>query len=161
MCFFCWIFENNCLGGGVLARFFCPRGRNFALFFVPVGWRIRPFKNIPRGVAQRGFWSVLELTDTLWLSMTKERTSTGFRDPSYGDKWCSLELLVQICNTTLDKFGYVPSVVTAIIVAGRNWTIDYNVGQACDVVIKVFTCIKTPGNRVGNMFPTVLTTKIW
>ena len=27
---FCWIFENNCLGGGVLARFFCPRGGGFA-----------------------------------------------------------------------------------------------------------------------------------
>ena len=34
----------------------------------------------------------------------------------------------------------MPSMVTAIIAAG---TIDYNAGQACDVVIKVFTCIKT------------------
>ena len=31
-------------------------------------------------------------------------------------------------------------------------------GQACDVVIKVFTCIKTAWNRVRNMFTTVLTT---
>ena len=36
--------------------------------------------------------------------------------------------------------------VTAIIAAGRNWTIDYNAGQACDVVIKVLTCIKTAWN---------------
>ena len=27
----CWIFENNCLGGGALARFFCPGSRGFAL----------------------------------------------------------------------------------------------------------------------------------
>ena len=46
----------------------------------------------------------------------------------------------------------MPSVVTAINAAGRNGTIDYNAGQACDVVIKVFTCI------VRNMFATVLTT---
>ena len=31
----------------------------------------------------------------------------------------------------------IPSV--AIIAAGRNWTIDYSAGQACNVVIKVFT----------------------
>ena len=39
----------------------------------------------------------------------------------------------------------MPTMVTAIIAAGKklNWTIDYNAGQACDVVIKVFTCIKT------------------
>ena len=37
----------------------------------------------------------------------------------------------------------MPSMVAAIIAAGRNWTIDYNAGQACDVVIKVFTCIKS------------------
>ena len=36
--------------------------------------------------------------------------------------------------------------------------IDYNAGQACDVVIKVFTCVKTAWNRVRNMFATVLTT---
>ena len=51
--------------------------------------------------------------------------------------------------------------VTAIIAAGRNGTIDHS--QACDVVIKVFTCIKTVWNRVRNMFATVLTTitTIW
>ena len=42
--------------------------------------------------------------------------------------------------------GDTPSMVTAIIAAGRNWTIDYNAGQACDVVIKVLTCIKTAWN---------------
>ena len=31
-------------------------------------------------------------------------------------------------------------------------------GQVCDVVIKVFMCIKTAWNRVRNMFATVLTT---
>ena len=57
----------------------------------------------------------------------------------------------------------MPSVVTAIIATGRNWTIDYNSGQACNVVSKVFTCIKTAWNRVRNMFATVLTiiTTIW
>ena len=29
--FFFWIFENNCPDDGFLARFFCPRGRGFAL----------------------------------------------------------------------------------------------------------------------------------
>ena len=40
---------------------------------------------------------------------------------------------------------------------------DYNDGQACGVVFKVFTCIKTAWNRVSNMFATVLTTitTIW
>ena len=52
----------------------------------------------------------------------------------------------------------MPSVVTAVIAAGRNRTIDYNAGEACDVVINVFTCIKTAWNRVRNMSATVLTT---
>ena len=30
----------------------------------------------------------------------------------------------------------MPSMVTAIIAAERNWTINYNAGQACDFVIK-------------------------
>ena len=57
----------------------------------------------------------------------------------------------------------MPSMVTAIIAAGRNRTIDYNAGQASDVVIKVFTCIETAWNRVRNIFATVLTniTTIW
>ena len=65
---------------------------------------------------------------------------------------------IQICNTTWDKAGDMPSMVTAIIAAGRNWTLDYNAGQACDVVIKVSTCIRTAWNRVRNTFATVLTT---
>ena len=36
--------------------------------------------------------------------------------------------------------------------------IDHNAGESCDVVIKVFTCIKTAWNRVRNMFAKVLTT---
>ena len=52
---------------------------------------------------------------------------------------------IQICNTTWDNAGDMPSVVTEIIAAGRNWTIDYN---ACDVVSKVFTCIKTAWKHV-------------
>ena len=57
----------------------------------------------------------------------------------------------------------MPLVVTAIIATGRNWTIDHNAGQVCDVIIKVFTSIKTAWNRVRNMFATVLTTitTIW
>ena len=46
---------------------------------------------------------------------------------------------------------------TAIIAARRNRTIDYNAGEARDVVIKVFTCIKIAWNRVRNTFATVLT----
>ena len=70
---------------------------------------------------------------------------------------------IQICNTTGDKAGDMPLMVTAIIAAGRNRTIDYNAGQACDVVIKVFMCIRTACNRVRNMFATVLATitTIW
>ena len=39
----------------------------------------------------------------------------------------------------------------------------YSACQACDVVITVFTCIRTVWNRVRNMFATVLTTitTIW
>ena len=53
--------------------------------------------------------------------------------------------------------------VTAIIAVGRNLTIEYNAGQACDVAIKVSTCIRTAWNRVRNMFATVFTTitTIW
>ena len=49
------------------------------------------------------------------------------------------------------------SMVTAIIAHGRTKTVDYNASQACDVEIKVFTCIKTVWIRVRNMFATVLT----
>ena len=43
----------------------------------------------------------------------------------------------------------MPSVVTAIIAAGRNWTIDYNAGQACDIVIKVYqNCLEQSQKHV-------------
>ena len=59
---FCWIFVSNCPGGGVLARFFYPRGRDFAIpLCLRVG--ISPFQKIPLGFTRRG-WSGLELTDT-------------------------------------------------------------------------------------------------
>ena len=35
------------------------------------------------------------------------------------------------------------SMVTAIIAAGRGSTIDYSASEACDAVIKVFTCVKS------------------
>ena len=55
------------------------------------------------------------------------------------------------------------SMVTAIIAVGRNLTTDYNVSEACDIVIKVLTCIRIAWDRVRNMFATVLTiiTSIW
>ena len=81
-------------------------------------------------------------------AMSRKGVSNCFADIS----------LIQICNTTWDKVGDTPSMVTAIIAAGRNWTIDYNAGQACDVVIKSVHVIKTAWNRVKNMFATVLTT---
>ena len=64
------MFENNCPWGGVLARFFCPIGRGFALSFCP-GMGIRPFKKFPWG------WSGLEFTDTL---RPVETPNTGIPD---------------------------------------------------------------------------------
>ena len=64
-CFgFCWIFESNCPGGGVSARFFCPRGQlGFRTSSLCLGsWGIRPLKNSPGGG-----WSDLELTDSNFL----------------------------------------------------------------------------------------------
>ena len=52
--FLCWIFENNCPGGGVSARFFCPRGRGFAFPLCLGGGKFRPFKTIPRGLPGGG-----------------------------------------------------------------------------------------------------------
>ena len=47
-------FENNCPGGGVLARFLCFRGRRFALSLGPGGVGNSPFqKNSPK-VCLRG-----------------------------------------------------------------------------------------------------------
>ena len=54
-----------------------------------------------------------------------------------------------VCNDAYDHYNYMET---------RLKTIDYNAGEACDVVIKVFTCIKTAWNRVTNMFATVLMT---
>ena len=48
---FCWIFENNWPGGGVLAQLFCP-GSGFPTFFVPGRWGIHPFKKIPQEFAR-------------------------------------------------------------------------------------------------------------
>ena len=59
-----------------------------------------------------------------------------------------------VCNGAYDRYNHMET---------RLKTIDYNAGEACGVVIKVFTCIKTAWNRVRNMFATVLTTitTIW
>ena len=68
----CWIFENNCPGGGVLARFFCLRVWGFALSLCPRGGD-SPFtkkkfaRGLPGGGGGGGGWSGLELTDTLSL----------------------------------------------------------------------------------------------
>ena len=56
-------FENACLGGGVLARFFCPRGLGFALSLCSGGGEFALPKQSP-GVCP-GKKSGLELTDTL------------------------------------------------------------------------------------------------
>ena len=63
---FCWIFENNCLGGGVLARLFCPQVPGFALSLCPRGGD-SPFQKKSSGVCLGGGgeWSDLELTDAL------------------------------------------------------------------------------------------------
>ena len=50
--------------------------------------------------------------------------------------------MIQVCNTTWDKAGNIPSMVTAIIAAGKNGTINYSAGEACDVVIKVIRVAK-------------------
>ena len=68
---FCWIFENSCPGGGVLARFLCPKVRGFALYLCPRGGD-SPFQKKSPGVCLGGGegggeWSDLELTDALSL----------------------------------------------------------------------------------------------
>ena len=73
--FFGWIFENNCPGGGVLVRFFCPRGRGFALSLCR-GGGIRPFKKVPQGE-----WSGLELTDTLLSDYLIKSGEFSVRNP--------------------------------------------------------------------------------
>ena len=53
-----------------------------------------------------------------------------------------------VCNGAYDHCNYMEI---------RLKTIDYNAGEGCDVVIKVFTCVKIAQDRVGNMFAMVLT----
>ena len=77
--FFCWIFENNCPRGWGFSTIFLSQGSGFRTVFVPRRVGNLPFQKIPWGFAWGG-WSGLELTDTLWLSMTTERTS-GFHRP--------------------------------------------------------------------------------
>ena len=50
---FCYIFKNNFPRDGVLARFICPRGWNFALSLCP-GVGNSSFQKIPWGFAQGG-----------------------------------------------------------------------------------------------------------
>ena len=51
--FLCWIFENNCPKGGVLARFFLPQRSGFALALCP-GVGNSPFQKNSPGVCPRG-----------------------------------------------------------------------------------------------------------
>ena len=51
--FLCWIFENNCPGGGVLARFFYSRDRGFALSLC-LGVGDSPFEKILRALPRGG-----------------------------------------------------------------------------------------------------------
>ena len=59
--FICWISENNYPAGGVLTRFFCPRGRGFALSLCPEGEELALSKEFSGDFP--GGWSGLELTD--------------------------------------------------------------------------------------------------
>ena len=54
--FFRWIYENNCPGSGVLARFFSPSGWGFTISLCRrEGVRNSPSSNvIPRGFARGG-----------------------------------------------------------------------------------------------------------
>ena len=66
-------------GGRGFSTIFLSQGSGFRTVFVPGRVGNLPFQKIPWGFAWGG-WSGLELTDTLWLSMTTERTS-GFHRP--------------------------------------------------------------------------------
>ena len=50
MFFFCWIFKNNCPGGGVLAQFFLPQGSGFALSLCPGDGEFALLKNSSLGL---------------------------------------------------------------------------------------------------------------
>ena len=54
-CSFCWSFENNSPGGGILARCFLPSGSVFHTFFVPGrGGEFSLLKNSPGGGGEDG-----------------------------------------------------------------------------------------------------------
>ena len=70
LCFvvFAEFLKKNGPRGGVLARFFCPRGRDFALFG-PGDGEFAHSKNSPGFCPGVGVgWSGLELTDTLLIT---------------------------------------------------------------------------------------------
>ena len=60
---FCWFFENNCPGAGVLARFSAP-GVGVSHFLSAKGVGNSPFQKDSPGVS-RGGWSGFELTGRL------------------------------------------------------------------------------------------------
>ena len=69
-----------------------------------------------------------------------------------------------VCNDAYDHYNYMETRLKIIDYnAGEACNVVINAGEACDVVIKVFTCIKTAWNRVTNMFAMVLMTitTIW
>ena len=63
---FCWIFENNCPGGGVKHDFSAP-GFGVSYFLCARGVGIHLAKKIHQGFAWGGGGSDLELTDALSL----------------------------------------------------------------------------------------------
>ena len=71
--FFCWIFENNCPGGGGLPRFFCP-GVRVSHFLCARG--SSPFQKIPQGGGQAWNWLVHNSnnnnsTFSVWYNLSK------------------------------------------------------------------------------------------
>ena len=75
-CVFCWIFKNNCPGGGVLAQLFCLRGWAFAISLCLEGGF-----SLPKVPAE---WSDLKLTDTLVYVYTHVHTSEHFSELRIG-----------------------------------------------------------------------------
>ena len=53
--FFCWIFKNNCPGGGVLELLFCHTGRGFH-FLCALGVGNSPFQKVPGALSRRGMF---------------------------------------------------------------------------------------------------------
>ena len=58
---FCWIFENNFPGGGILARFFCPKVLGFALSLCPRGGDSPVQKKFARGLPGGGGGGMVRL----------------------------------------------------------------------------------------------------